>query len=188
MSKKYFLILVLLIIILFPVSSLPESYADETTGWFSVLVSYDYIFPENKGFWCIDLMFFGEDLTWVANPEIGFGMTIGMNEESFIFTINTLYMLHFSDSIDIYFPLKVRAGVDIFSETYYFGTVSSGLEAFLGKWTGFHEYDLEEEVCINLAAGGGVLFRDFLIQPFMESAIGFSTANAYYPSSGYYYY
>lgn len=188
MFVKTSLLVALLFLVLIPVASLPTTYTDEPSGWFEISVSYDRLLSSGEVLWGVELHFYGEDLTWIPDPRIGFGMTVAWSKDTFIFTIDSVYMADLFDSTQLALPFKLKAGVDIFSDSYFFAALTGGIEAFWGQWTGLHEHDLDEEVCINLGVAAGIAFSNLKIEPLIGGALGISTANAYTPSDIVYYY
>lgn len=191
LMKKFFcLLIVVFCSIAVPLFSLPSSYIsdDDPTGWGELMIGVHY-FPEKKDtIWSISLLMFGKDLTWIENNNLGFGATFGWGGDNLLFSIDSCYYLNFPEADFAAFPLMVRGGLEFPGEISFFASLTGGIELFAGGWTGFYEDDPDAEVCLNLGILGGLYYYKQAVSPAIEIAAGFSTANAYSPSSGYYYY
>jgi hypothetical protein len=175
--------------------ALPSSYVDghdpdaslDPRGWMELGFTLKLIPETGQRSWMLRWLFFGEDLTWIRNDHLGFGMSIGAGKDFFLFTIDGAYFLDPLSSKYLAFPLHGRVGINFRSDELLYASLSGGAELFLGHWRNLYRHDPGEEVCLNLIAAGGLYYYDKVLHWGTEFGTGFSSAHAYSPGQIVYY-
>lgn len=169
--------------------ALPRTFVDghdpdaslDPRGWMELGFSIKIIPQTGQRSWMLRWLFFGEDLTWIKNDRLGFGMSIGAGKDFFLFTIDTAYFLDPLSSEYLAFPLHGRIGINIRGNDLIYASLSGGIELFLGHWQNLYRHDPDEEVCLNLTGAAGLYYYSSKLLWGTEFGAGFSTGHAYSP-------